>query len=327
MPARSRIIAFAALMAVCAIGVVVVVLGLGGDEAAGGEGARMLTKAESGKRPVLVYRAKSGDVKVAGLGAANASGAEATGVRCDRVTFGAGGQGICLTRGGGFASGYRAEIFDAGMKVRHAVKVEGIPSRARVSRDGRYGSVTLFVTGHSYAAAGAFSTQTTLIDLRRGVAIGSLEDFTTTRDGHQITAVDVNYWGVTFDPRDSDRFYATIATGGHTYLIEGSVSRRTAHTLHENVECPSVSPEGTRIAYKKRVGPASAPWRLYVLDLRTGHETPLAEQRSVDDQVEWLDGANVLYGVAGAIWTAKADGSGAPRRFVGGAGSPAVVRF
>ena len=39
-----------------------------------------------------------------------------------------------------------------------------------------------------------------------------------------VTAVDVNFWGVTF-ARDSDRFYATMATGGKTYLIEGSVSR------------------------------------------------------------------------------------------------------
>ena len=314
-------------MAVCVVGLVVVLLSLGGDDAAGGAGAKMLTKAESGKRPVLVYRDKAGDVDVASLGAAVPGGAQKTGMRCDRVTFGAGGEGICLTRGGGFAAGYRAEIFDAGLKVRHALKVQGIPSRARVSKDGRYGSVTLFVTGHSYAAAGTFSTQTTLIDLRRGVSLGNLEDFTTTRDGHQITAVDVNYWGITFDPRDSDHFYATVATGGHTYLMEGSVSRRTASTIHENVECPSLSPDGTRIAYKKRVGPASAPWRLYVLDLASGRETPLAETRSVDDQVEWLDGGNVLYGVSGAIWTAKADGGGSPRRFVGGAGSPAVVRF
>jgi hypothetical protein len=327
VPSRSRFIAFAALMAVCVVGLVVVLLSLGGDDVAGGAGAKMLTKAEADKRPVLVYRDKTGDVDVATLSATAAAGADQTGMRCDRVTFGAAGEGLCVTRGGGFAAGYRAEIFDAGLKVRHSIKVEGIPSRARVSRDGRYGSVTQFVTGHSYAAAGTFSTQTTLIDLRRGVALGNLEDFTTTLDDHQITAVDVNYWGVTFDPRDSDRFYATVATGGHTYLMEGSVSQRTAHTLHENVECPSLSPDGTRIAYKKRVGPTAAPWRLTVLDLATGRETSLAEKRSVDDQVEWLDDGNVLYGVSGAIWTAKADGGGSPRRFVGGAGSPAVVRF
>ena len=36
-------------------------------------------------------------------------------------------------------------------------RVAGVPSRARVSPDGRYGSVTLFVTGHSYADRGRAS--------------------------------------------------------------------------------------------------------------------------------------------------------------------------
>jgi len=131
---------------------------------------------------------------------------------------------------------------------------------------------------------------------------------------------------VTF-ARDSDRFFATLATGGKTYLIEGSVRARTAHVIHENVECPSLSPDGTRIAFKKR-GPDSAnPWRLTVLDLATMRETPLAETRSVDDQAEWLDDDHVLYGLDGAIWVERADGTGRPKRFMDGAGSPAVVRW
>ena len=210
--------------------------------------------------------------------------------------------------------------------MRHEIDVAGVPSRARVSSDGRYGSVTLFVAGHSYAASGSFSTQTTIIDLRRGTKIADLEDFVVMRGGRQVTAIDVNFWGVTF-ARDSDRFYATLATGGKTYLIQGSIRARTARVIHENVECPSLSPDGTRIAFKKR-GPSKArPWRLSVLDLATMHETPLAETRSVDDQAEWLDDDHVLYGVDGAVWTARADGSGQPSRYIAGAGSPAVVRW
>ena len=64
-----------------------------------------------------------------------------------------------------------------------------------------------------------------------------------------------------------------------------------------------------------------------MLDLETMRETPLAESRSVDDQVEWLDDERVLYGVDGDVWTATADGSGKPRRFVSDASSPAVVRW
>jgi Tol biopolymer transport system component len=142
----------------------------------------------------------------------------------------------------------------------------------------------------------------------------------------RVTAIDVNFWGVTF-ARDSDRFFATLATGGKTYLIEGSVRRREARVIHENVECPSLSPDGTRIAFKKRTGSAEAPWRLTVLDLRTMAETPLAEPRSVDDQAEWLDDDHVLYGVDGAVWSVRADGRGRPSRFIAGAASPAVVRW
>ncbi len=248
-----------------------------------------------------------------------------TGLHCDRVYF-AGGRGLCLKRGGGFAAGYRAEVFGPNLEVSHALGVTGIPSRARVSPDGRYGAVTLFVTGHAYADPGAFSTQTTLIDMATGAKIADLEQFTVFRGSKQVTAVDVNYWGVTF-ARDSDRFYATLATGGKTYLIQGSVSERRAHVIHENVECPSLSPDGTRIAYKKRTGSASAPWHLTVLDLATMRETPLSDERSVDDQVEWLDDAHVLYGVDGAVWKANADGTGEPQRYIARADSPAAVRW
>jgi hypothetical protein len=61
----------------------------------------------------------------------------------------------------------------------------------------------------------------------------------------------------------------------------------------------------------------------------------LAETRSVDDQVEWLDDATIVYGLprtgtSGAatsdLWAVPADGTGAPRTLVKDAWSPAVVR-
>jgi uncharacterized repeat protein (TIGR01451 family) len=56
-------------------------------------------------------------------------------------------------------------------------------------------------------------------------------------------------------------------------------------------------------------------------------ETPLAESRSIDDQIEWLDDQRVLYGdEEGDLWALPADGSGAPRKFMSKASSPAVVR-
>ncbi|MEA2128923.1 MAG: hypothetical protein QOJ85_1814 [Solirubrobacteraceae bacterium] len=332
MSSARRTQLFVALVAACVVAAAVaVVSAAGGGGAAGSkDAAQALVAARGAHEPRLLLRnldrarpQEFGEVAVAPLGAGGAR--TLVPLRCERVYFAA-GSGLCLARGGGFASSYRARVFGADLRVRGEVPVDGIPSRARVSPDGRYGSVTLFVSGHSYADTGGFSTTTTLIDLKAGRKIAQLEDFTATRDGRTISARDVNYWGVTF-ARDSDRFYATLATGGRIYLVEGSVRARRMRTIHEGVECPSLSPDGTRIAYKKRVGAGGKRWRLYVLDLRTMRETPLAETRSVDDQAEWLDDEHVLYGLDESIWTVPADGSGAPQLFARRADSPAVVRW
>jgi hypothetical protein len=335
-PDRRRLAAFAALVAVCAVvAVVAIVAGAraGDGTARASAGARnALTAAKAAGRPVVLYsvaaakrRGADAQVAVAALAAPNGRRA-LTPLRCARVDYSAAGSGICLARGGGFAAGYVVKVFGPDLRVRHTLGLEGIPSRARVSPDGRYGSVTLFVAGDSYASAGSFSTRTTIVDLATGRKVADLEDFVVMRGERRITAIDVNFWGVTF-ARDSDRFFATLATGGRTYLIEGSVSRREARVIHGNVECPSLSPDGTRIAFKKRTGSAEAPWRLTVLDLRTMRETPLAETRSVDDQAEWRDDGHVLYGLGGAVWSVRADGRGRPVRLIAGAGSPAVVRW
>jgi uncharacterized repeat protein (TIGR01451 family) len=54
-------------------------------------------------------------------------------------------------------------------------------------------------------------------------------------------------------------------------------------------------------------------------------ETPLAETRSIDDQILWLDAERVLYGTADDLWSVPADGSGDPRLFMSKAGSPTVL--
>jgi uncharacterized repeat protein (TIGR01451 family) len=252
-----------------------------------------------------------------------------TRLACQRVYFAA-GRGLCLGEGGGTSAldedviATHAYVFGSDFQITHDVSLGGFPSRVRVSPDGRYGAATVFVAGHSYADAG-FSTETTLIDLENGATLGNLEKFAVLREGGRFRGVDFNYWGVTFAP-GGDRFYATLATGGRTYLVEGSVGARQMRTLRENVECPSLSPDGHRLAFKKRVGGLLRPvWRFHVLDLATMTETPLAELRSIDDQIEWLDDRQVLYGEGSTVWVAAADGTGQPRKFLSQASSPTVL--
>jgi uncharacterized repeat protein (TIGR01451 family) len=251
---------------------------------------------------------------------------------CMRVHFAA-DRGLCLAADGGTFSSdegvlttHAAYVFGPDFRVQHEVALGGYPSRARVSPDGRYGATTVFVSGHSYSEGG-FSTETLLIDLARGKKIANLEEFAVWRDGKRFAAIDFNFWGVTF-AQDSNRFYATVATRAQTYLVEGDVAAREMRVLRENLECPSLSPDGTRLAFKKRVGGVldAVAWRFHVLDLATLTETPLAEARSIDDQIEWLDDNQVIYGDGSDLWTVPADGSGEPRRFMSMASSPAVVR-
>jgi hypothetical protein len=251
-----------------------------------------------------------------------------TSLECQRVHFAA-GLGICLgvdPWSGG------AVTFDAAHEPVHRLDISGLPSRARVSPDGRLGAMTVFVTGHSYAEGG-FSTSTVLIDMATGARLFDLEELAVTRDGQAFQAADFNFWGVTFTP-DSNVFYATLATGGKTYLIKGDVAGRTATVIRDNVECPSLSPDGQRLAFKKRMseGLSGVTWRLHVLDLATMEERPLPELRSVDDQVEWLDDGHLIYSLPDQgppstirpdLWILPLDGE--PELVATGAMSPAVV--
>ena len=274
--------------------------------------------------PLLVFQRVSLDGKEnAHIGVRSLAGnrERLTKLVCERVYF-AGGRGLCLLPRATLGWNYEARVFGPDFRVQQTISLPGINSRARVSPDGRYGAATGFVNGHSYADE-SFSTQTFILDLVQGEKVANLEDFAVYHEGRKVTAVDRNFWGVTFTS-DSNRFYATMATGGKTYLVVADLRRRTGRTLHENVECPSLSPDGTRIAYKRAV--PDRGWLLTVLDLKTGRETATAESRSVDDQAEWLDNEHVLYGQDGAIWTVPADGSGTPEQLLDGALSPAVVR-
>jgi hypothetical protein len=244
--------------------------------------------------------------------------------------------GICLVAKRGVVTRYFGRLFDTrDFAVRKEFDLQGTPSRSRVSTDGRLAAYTVFLSGHGYDSLD-FSTQTVILDAASGEPMADLEtDFNVLRDGATINGADFNFWGVTF-PDEANAFYATLSTGGRHYLVRGDLKARTMTVLHENVECPSVSPDGRRIAYKKRFNEGGRViWQLHVLDLASQKETALAERRSIDDQLEWLDNGHVLYSVPSErqdmgggtdVWAAATDGAGAPRLFITSAYSPSVVR-
>lgn len=238
---------------------------------------------------------------------------------CERVYFAA-GRGLCLALAPSGVE-YDATVFDSGLRPLHEIPLTGLPSRARVSADGRYGAMTVFVTGDSYLESPtAFSTRTTIVEMASGRQLGRLEQFDVSRDGEPFDAVDFNFWGITF-ARDPNRFYATLGTAGEHYLVEGDVRARTMRVLRDGVECPSLSPDNRRIAYKSRIGEEDR-WRLRVLDVDTLVDHAVAEPRSIDDQAEWLDDDTLVYSDGTDVYAVPADGGGEAKLLVRDATSP-----
>ncbi|MET9882134.1 hypothetical protein ABZZ20_03070 [Streptomyces sp. NPDC006430] len=302
-----------------------------GHRSAGGRADSVTDASVTLGGPALYFR-DSATGRVAHQPLTGSPGARTTGgPSCDRF-YAAADTALCLRAEPGVLPKTHAIVLDRRLREVRRITVPGIPNRARVSASGQMLSWTVFATGDSYATS-TFSTRTAILDLRTGYLVTSIEQIPLTIDGVRHHAPDVNYWGVTF-ARDDNRFYATVSTKGRTHLVEGNVRDWSASALRQNVECPSLSPDGTRIAFKKKVSEdPAAPWRLYALDLQTMRETPLAETRSVDDQAAWLDDGTVGYalpgggdGRAGDIWSVPADGSGTPRLIVAGGTSPAAVR-
>jgi len=211
------------------------------------------------------------------------------------------------------------------------LRAPGVPSRVRVSRDGRLAGYTLFTAADSYMVAG-FSTRSVLVDTESGARIADLESFDAWKDNAPFHAVDFNYWGVTFGS-DPAKFFATLGTAGHTYLVEGDVANKRMTVVADGVECPSLSPDETRIAFKKKTE-MPGRWRPAIFDLKTRADTVLPETRNLDDQIEWLDDEHVLYAIAepgaapvrSSVWKLRTDGSQPPTLFIADAASPAIVR-
>ncbi len=178
-----------------------------------------------------------------------------------------------------------------------------------------------------------FSTATEVHEFGGGRRWGNLEKFQLVIGGREVNPVDRNIWGVTFV--DDQTFYATVGTGGTTWLVQGDLDARTLTSVSEHAECPAISPDGSRVAFKVDVDPGrKIVWQIAVMDIATGERTLLADgPRGLDDQVEWLDDDTLLYGMPRAdepgvtdVWSVDATAVAEPELLIEQAWSPTVVR-
>lgn len=300
------------------------------DRTSGDSAAEVIQSLPGGQRIVFRNTASgAGYGMIAAVALDDPAGPRELGsVACDRVDAAA-GVISCMRTIRGVPTSFQTQILDATGRPGESWPLPGIPSRTRVSEGGLV-ATTAFVTGHSYAA-GAFSTQTTVRSVD-GTDHGNLEDFRMLIDGREMTAVDRNVWGVSFG--SEDEFYATVASGGQTWLVHGNLAERTLTSVASNAECPSVSPDRTRVAYKKRSSRMGVVhWDIAVRDLNTGRETVIPLENGFDDQLEWLDDDTLLFGSPrpeapgdSDVYAIQAAANATPTLFIEHAWSPSVDR-
>jgi hypothetical protein len=225
-----------------------------------------------------------------------------------------------------------AYLLDSQFQTLTRIPLAGLPIRARVAADQRYGATTVFVTGESYG--GDFTTRTTIIDLAAQKPVADLEQFSVERDGKPFSNVDFNFWGVTFF-RDSNAFFATLGTGGRRLLVRGDIARRHMQVVDTDVECPSLSRDERHLVFKRQRKTGSG-WQLWAMDVQSRERWPITEDgQNVDDQAEWLDDQTVIYSVVGSglpetamsLWTSNIarDRGLNQARYAHAGSSPAIV--
>ncbi len=213
-----------------------------------------------------------------------------------------------------FGAPYRARFFGPDLRTWHELPLAGLPSRARVSPDGRLGASTVFVNGDSYATGDLLHPHDALRHGDRHVARRP-RDLLRLQGRQADPERRLQLLGRDLHPHRAAASTPRWGRAGTPTWWKGDVAARTAKVLRDGVECPSLSPDGTRIAFKQKVsggGLSEVKWQLAVLDVAALKDHPLAETRSVDDQAEWLDDGTVLYSVASDTYAVPADGSGAP---------------
>ncbi|MBA3271037.1 MAG: hypothetical protein H0T71_11040 [Acidobacteria bacterium] len=240
-----------------------------------------------------------------------------TSLACARVHY-ARGAGLCLVQEPvNDVAEYVAYTFDRTFTRRRRISLRGVPTRARVSPDGRRASVTTYAEEHS-AEGERLATKSIVIEIASGQTVADLGEFRIVNDGHLAINGPTDVSSVAFEP-DGDRFFATLSTATAQYLVAGSVDERRLTIIRTGAANEALSPDGRHLIVK-RLNAVLGFWQVGVIDLRTWVERDLNQgSRSIDDQVEWLDNRHVIYhdvtDDTTGIWMLAIDGVGAPRVF------------
>lgn len=266
------------------------------------------------------------------VGAASGQLLSSLPLRCDRVHNGA-AVIACLRIVPG--QGMKLDLADRQARVTGTLSFPNVlmASRVRVSPDGAVVALTGFSAGHTYIGTD-FSTRTYLVDAVKRRVLADVSMFKVIEaDGLSLAARRINVWGITFDPKLAGRFLATVGAGGGVFLAAGDIKARTLTLMRADMECPSLSPDGRKVAFKRRNG--AGGWWPAVYELATGREWVMKDSRSIDDQIEWIDEATIAYELAQAgsgdlagtdVIVRKADGSGTAAALRKNAGSPSLFR-
>ena len=164
-----------------------------------------------------------------------------------------------------------------------------------------------------------------IFDARRAKALANLEEFEDHAIGQARSSRSITTSGASRSTVTAEISTRRSGRGDHHYLVRGNVTTRRAEVIRDGVECPSLSPDGTRIAFKSRADDPFV-WRLHILDLKTGAEKQLPYPEVFDDQAEWLDNDHIAYDRNQVVMSVKADGSSPPIEMLPRAGSAAAVR-
>jgi len=243
--------------------------------------------------------------------------------------------GICLSQNDSFVPTYTTSVFRSDNPADVIKEYSSsLPSRARISPNGIYSSVTAFATGTSYEDISGETTTIVTIDEIVGTSrLRSARQFEVVADDSSYQVQDAQFWGLTF--ADDDEFFITGYFGESPEILQGSLGAETMSPLGWKGSCPSLSPDAKTLVYKEMRDEGG--FDLVAVDLDTDDRWILDEARSVDDQVEWLDNDTILYalhpnGLEDAvqpefdIWMLDIAPGSVPELFLPNADSPAVMR-